>query len=168
MADTAAETLADNLWRVKEAYRFFLDGSDEELHDFGISRAEALAKARALDRALPHDIRTETGAWAKEAFATSTLAVSSSSVSSIGNGSLTKIDIDDVIAKVPGWLYYVAAIYFCSALLWTVSLCEMPDMRTAKDAVFHLVVMIFTIWCAQRFLKYFGAIIHLMSASKKS
>ena len=37
---------------VKEAYRYFIDAHDNELAEAGITRADALARARDLDAAL--------------------------------------------------------------------------------------------------------------------
>lgn len=64
-----AEPDADNIaavWAVKEAFRYYIDASEAELSDAGLSRSDALARAREMDAALPNPWRDDgTGRWAR-------------------------------------------------------------------------------------------------------
>lgn len=53
----------DALWATKEAYRFFVDASAKELAERGVTRIDALIKARQLDAALPPDRTGDNSRW---------------------------------------------------------------------------------------------------------
>jgi hypothetical protein len=52
-------TAEQALWAVKEAFRNYIDAHDTELAEAGMTRADALRKARDMDAALPGQTATE-------------------------------------------------------------------------------------------------------------
>ena len=68
-AQTIDPFIVKRIWAVKEAFRFYIDASDNELRERNISRESVLCLAREMDRELPAPWKDDgTGIWEKETF----------------------------------------------------------------------------------------------------